>query len=310
MKGIETMNDKEYYFSLDLLRIGLVLLLALVYFGVPIIGWDWVAVSLNFAPGCLFAVYGFVALGKGTNYKARIKKLMTAFLITFVVYGILTLGYMKIVSNVTEVPYSDYLAQIFRKRSIFEFVVLNVWPTEIGSTIWMLQAAAYAMPILWFLDEKLHLLKYSFTLSILLFIINFAISDGAALWNFHFLNYTFIPGNFLTRALPYMLLGNAIRNHLEKLEDVEPLSLWVMFFSGIALCYCEVFGLRMLGKIVYAGHLVGHIMITFAVVALAVRKPLSEVKFTNFIHKVLYYLYNPVGEGIFLLLALKALKGA
>lgn len=292
------MENQHYYKSLDVLRIILMALIIVVFYGDPTGMSDKLTIPMNFAPGCIFAIYGYVVLRENVDYAKRIKRVFKAFLIMFVVYGILAAGYFALLARTFGVPFVDVLKAMLNKRTIFEFVVLNVWPISLGSSIWMVQAVLYALIVLWVLDRKLGLLKkFTGILCFLLFAAAVLFGECAAVWNFDFHGYTYIPGNFITKALPYMLLGKLLHKYRPKLQRLNNAALLAIALAGVGMCFGEVFILTALNKLDYIGGFIGHIPMTAAMMELFLRiNKFFQMRRVIRFDKVLYYGYNPLGE--------------
>lgn len=291
------MNKKYYYKSFDTLRIVLICFLILVNYGLPTGLSDLITLPMNFAPGCLFAIYGYLVLRENVDYKVRIRRAFVAFILTFIAYMLLVMGYTAIAASRSDVAFVDALKSLFTKRSIFEFVVLNVWFMRVGNSIWMVQALFYALIALWIM-ERLKLLRYSKAICIVLFVISFLVSEGAGFIHFNILGYYYIPGNFFTRALPYMLLGKILYDNRKKLNEMELITHIVIMVVGVLLCYGELFGFSMLNKLYYVGHLLGYIPMTVAAIGLCIylREERPDDSKANLIYKIAFYLYNPFAE--------------
>lgn len=288
---------EKYYPSLNTLRLVCILLLIPASFGLPFASFSYIQPILYFTQPMLFTLYGYILFRNGrVNYAGYIRKLLIVFVLMLVVYLPLSLQYRWLMG--------ESLSSMFRKRRIFEFVVLNIWPSPPGAPIWMVQSSLYALIILAVLD-KLRLLKYDRLLCVLLFVIAFLIGEGAGLIRFSFLGYSFIPGNFLTRALPYILLGKLLGERGERLAALPPFVLLLGIAVSVVLCYAELFGFSALGKLVYSTHLVGYIPLCASLLILLTQPgPIPEAMIIDRIHRnagfVIYAVYSPAAYGLLL----------
>ena len=252
---------------------------------------------LNFSYCALFAFYGyFVLSGSKSQYKRSIKSLATVFIILAVTYFALSLVY----GLISGLSIGEFVSAYITKRSIFNFLVLNYWPFPVGSNIWVIQSALYAMVIFYLLDEIDLLKKIEIPLCVILFILAFFLGDGAKIINFNILDYTYIPGNFLTRAMPYMLLGRIYLKNKKKFTKQRNLLTAIFSISGIALVYLEIYLLMITDKFGYYNHLLGFIPITLAILLFSFYR--NKDKGYNFkycktcktFYSVIFFTYEPL----------------
>ena len=158
------------------------------------------------------------------------------------------------------------------KRTIFNFVVLNLWPLPIGSTIWFIQALVYAYIIIYIADW-LGLMKYYKIVMILTFIFMLLTGEFAGIIHFGILGYYYIPGNWLTRALPYLLLGKFLREKSKLLFRIKNWIYLIILVAGAALSLGEIILLGRTGFLVYQGHMIGYGIMALAVCGIALSTP-------------------------------------
>ena len=218
----------------------------------------------------------------------KIKRSALCFAFVFIFYVALNIPVM-ILSHITVISL---------KRLIFEFVVMNLWPLPIGDNIWFIQAMLYAYIIIYFLD-KLKLMRYYRIIMIVLFI--FMILTGELSGVIHFSNplgYPYIPGNWLTRALPYILFGKLLRDKKASLMNIQLWKYLIAFVIGGGLVFFEFFLLNWTGTIRYTGHLLGFCIMAFALCGLAISRPLDlanrVIHFDSAISGLIYILMNPI----------------
>ena len=183
------------------------------------------------------------------------------------------------------------------KRALFNFLVLNLWPLSIDSNIWFIQAMLLAYAVI-YIAAKLNLLRFYKAALILLFLFMLLSGEFSGLIRFHIFGYSYIPGNWLTRALPYILLGKYLREKEERFLRTAAWKYAVIWTAGAGLTVAELIILARTGFLVYEGHMVGYGIMAFAACALALSKPLcADTKTASFITH-----FDPVLSGIIYIL--------
>ena len=295
---------KKYYDSVDILK--LVLMACMILSGYIIQGrvGYYVSYLVCFAGGAFFTLYGYFMLYDIENDDSRLKLSIRRLLITFIICALV---YFTLVA--LEMGFeSKEIGELFTKRFIFNFLVFNYWVPSIGFNIFYIHAALYAA-VICYLANKLHLMRYSLPVMVILFLFATVFGEGAKLINFNVLDYTFIPGTFLTRALPYMLLGRVL--HAYKSSRVfSGLKNWVwivVFVVGVMLSFLEIVGLSVYEKAVYLNHLVGFIPMTAAVCVLALRskRTFRYARYCKDIYSAMFYIYTIIGETVYAIIVLK-----
>lgn len=291
--------NKKHYDSIDVLKI-LLLICAIMstytliaMFGVPILP------MLNFAPGAFFLLYGYFVLRSDEELDARlkrsIKRAAIAFAIAAVVYFAILCGYCLLTNQ--------RVMDLFDKKTIFDFFVLNIWKPVLGGNIWIVQALLYALVIFYILNRWKLLKKYDMHIMILLFIITVLFGEGANLIHFRVHGYYYISGNFLTRAMPYMLLGRIVyRARFRK--DFGRIKSWLwalIFVVGVVLAFIEFYGLMNSGNLVYYNHMIGFIPMSVAVVMIALnsKRSLPFGRYLDDVGKAGFYIYSVVAQIIY-----------
>ena len=218
----------------------------------------------------------------------KIKRSALCFAFVFIFYVALNIPVM-ILSHITVISL---------KRLIFEFVVMNLWPLPIGDNIWFIQAMLYAYIIIYFLD-KLKLMRYYRIIMVVLFIIMIITGELSGVIHFsNALGYPYIPGNWLTRALPYILLGKVLRDKKESLKKVQFWKYLLAFIIGAGLVVLEFLLLSWSDNLRYPGHMIGFGVMAFAVCGLAISIPIGianrVIHFDSAISGLIYILMNPI----------------
>ncbi len=183
------------------------------------------------------------------------------------------------------------------KRLVFEFLVLNIWPLTIGDSFWFIQAMLYAYIVI-FIADKLKLLRFYKIFLVILLLIMLVTGEFAGAIRFSIFGYPFIPGNWLTRALPYILIGKFMREKKKSLMKVQFWKYLIAFVVGGGLALLEAEGLGLLGVLNYQGHMIGFGIMAVAVCGLAISIPIYTpnrvIHFDSAISGLIYVLMNPV----------------
>ena len=185
-------------------------------------------------------------LGKLTR---AIKRSGLYFLALFIAYFAINAIYLSVIGE-------NWLPELLRKRTLFEFVVLNLWPLPIGNCIWFIQSMFFAYLILLALD-KLKLLRFYKILLIVLMVFMLITGEFAGLLRMDIFGYTYIPGGTFTRALPYILLGMLIREKQETLLKPKKGVYLLLILIGLGSAFMEAELLFSTDNLVYSGHLIG-----------------------------------------------------
>ena len=282
----------EYVQSAELIKFLLIPFICFWKYGFPD-GLGIIELLSGFAVPAFFVLSGYFTLaGEGEERSQRLKR---AIIRDALFFGLLLVLYSAI--NFAVPMFIPDFGIFNSKRLWFNFLVLNVWPLSIGDTIWFIQSLLYANIVLFFAD-KIHLLKhYKFILAVLL---AFMLLSGefAGVIGFNILGYGFIPGGFLTRALPYMLLGMLLQ---EKYDSLKKVPFWVyliLFVLGGGLAFGEYYLLYVTGKLVYIGHMLGFAVMAIAVCGLMIawdEMPINPVSyFGGRCAKIVYAIHNPI----------------
>ncbi|GEM_PF-6989678 len=288
--------QKKYLTGLDFLRVFCMGLYVILCYSLPLYFAESYKPLLGFSAGTLFCIYGFCSLQDETNLAERIRRCLVAFSICFAGYAVLLMLFCRVLYG-TFFPALD-------ARALLNFAVLNYWPTLngwpgiVGQSIWLLQAALYSV-LLCALFRRCR--KWDWLICIILFVFSFYSGDGAALCHFNLLGNEYIPGNFLTRALPYMLLGRIIWRKQQKLCAFHPL-IWVgVVIVGFVLAMAELYLFARWEIMIYSGHLLGFIPVTVGLCVLALQLPSPRehsniAVFVKYYYRWLYYAFNPLAE--------------
>ena len=221
----------------------------------------------GFAIPAFYILSGYFVLTDDKNDRQKkterkMKRSVLCFAAMFVFYLII---------NVI-VCYANNISVTLSRRTIFNFVVLNLWFLPVGSNIWFIQALFYAYIIIYAADW-LGLMKHYKPVMVLTFIFMLLTGEFAGVIHFSILGYTYIPGNWLTRALPYLLLGRFLREKSETLFNIKTWVYVMLLIVGAVLSLGEIILLGRTGFLVYQGHMIGYGIMAFSACGLALTAP-------------------------------------
>ncbi len=286
------VNDEIIEFNFTgYLRLILMLFVCLWAFGCPE-PTGIVRLLSGFAIPAFFILSGYYVLDnkreerlEKTLRKIKRTALCTAFVLLF--YLALNIGLIFL-----------YQMQfVITKRVVFEFLVLNIWPFTIGNSFWFIQSMLYAYVVI-FIADKLKLLRFYKFFLVILLLIMLVTGEFAGAIRFSIFGYPFIPGNWLTRALPYILIGKFMREKKKSLMKVQFWKYLIAFVVGGGLALLEAEGLGLLGVLNYQGHMIGFGIMAVAVCGLAISIPIYTpnrvIHFDSAISGLIYVLMNPV----------------
>jgi hypothetical protein len=299
-----SMSDNNYVEMIDFnctgyLRLILMLFICFWAFGCPeptgIVG----SIS-GFAIPAFYVLSGYYVLD--TKREVRMEKVLRKIKRSALCFAFVFLFYVAL--NVP-IMLLTHTTITFSKRMIFEFVVMNLWPLPIGDNIWFIQAMLYAYIFIFVLD-KLKLLKFYRIFLIVLFVFMLLSGEFSEVIRFNILGYPYIPGNWLTRALPYILLGKFLRDKKESLMKIQFWKYLIAFVIGGVLVVFEILGLVWLGSLRYEGHMLGFAIMAVAACGLAISIPIGAgnrvVHFDSAISGFIYVFMNPIFYALYIFL--------
>ena len=120
-------------------------------------------------------------------------------------------------------------------------------------------------------------MKFYKTVMVLTFIFMLLTGEFSGVIHFHVLGYDYIPGNWLTRGLPYLLLGMFMREKLNYLADLKIWKYIALFVVGILLIVGEILLLGHTGNLNYEGHMIGYGLMAAAVCGFVIVHPKMKV---------------------------------
>lgn len=290
-----------YNARIDYVRLALMLVVSINAFGIfaGTIG-NFLQIVSGFAAIAFFILSGFLVLGEAPDRDQRILRAIGRTAITFVVMAVV---YFLINAVFYAVGGRNIFSSgLYRDPKFWlSFLLLNVWPYDIGGLIWYVQALLYGYIIL-FLFSKLKLLRLDWLF--FLFFAAFSLMNGefAGIFDLRLLGFAYIPRGFLTTALPYLCLGCFMRRKLFSLMNVSDTIYAFLAVAGIALCFAEGTILSSFFTLVTTDHFIGMTLTAFAVCAITVTSVISYPEertpylavHAKFYFRWIYYLLQPV----------------
>ena len=123
---------------------------------------------------------------------------------------------------------------IITKSDIFNWVVFNA-PKVIASQYWFLFALLYAY-LFYGILERFHLLRFSYILAGILFVVYICLAQGAHLIGYKIPNMMY--RNWLVEAFPYFMLGHWIHENQDKIALSNKTLISIIVVTTL-LCWVE-----------------------------------------------------------------------
>ena len=303
-KRLPSRSGPHYRSFADRLRFILMPFMCVLFFGLPTTPGNLLQNICSFAPIAFFIISGFLVLRESRDRSGRILRTIMrsgiAFVVTAVVYFAINFFYYKSAGYDAAAIFSD-------GKSWFNFLVMNVWQYQIGGGIWFVQSLFYAYIII-FVLEKFNLLRFDWIIFTVLIVISILGGELCGVLKFDIFGYNYFPGNFLTRALPYILLGNFIHRKSDFFCSVPTKWYTIGAVAGAGLCVAEVYLLAVLERQGYYGHLIGMPVIAVCAVMLAIKKDKRFSRLeralipTSWCNNLIYYLAQPLAFALSLII--------
>lgn len=284
-------NIRHYRHSVDSLRNVLAVCACLYAFGVPLPG-EYGQIIFGFAYPALFIVSGFLVLREDEERAGRILRTVKR---TAICFGILFIACLLL--NLLTDP-EGTVSVLCTEKFWVSFLLLNAWELPVGGTIWYVQALLYAYLIL-FVLEKAELLRFDWIFAILFLAAAVLTEELSGVIGFRFLGYTYLSGNFLTRALPYILIGCLMHRKLKQLKRIPMSVLIAVIVIGTALSIVEDLLLQKYGLRIYYGHylLMGLVAAAICIPFFLSRdiepKPVKRLASAAYIPRIFYFAVIP-----------------
>lgn len=289
-------NTVYYHSQIKKMR-WIMLIFGLIYtFGLIPAVRGYSTVILSFVPPAFFIISGYLVLRKSDDIEKRIlrtiKRTAICFLILTVVYFLLSLLVDK----------ESTLEIITQKTFWTEFLLFNIWNLPIGSTIWYVQSLLYAYIFIYIL-YKLKLLKLDILFAVIFLAVTVLSGELSAVIGFNFLGHTVLGGNFVTRAIPYILIGCFIHRKKRFFLSINKSSyVFYIFgiFVGTVLSLAEYYVLFIAEKLVYPGHMLGTVIVAVSACCLCFFANSENIRydffsnFTRFEIMIPFFVCSPV----------------
>lgn len=287
-----------YYRGANALKFLLMPFVCIASFGFPGPFGDIVSRFCLFAPIAFYILCGFTLAANEEEepgiYGRMIGRTVKQFALIFMILIVMNLFLMWLTGSLGSIS-----SLLHSRRSWFNIVVLCTWPFPIGETIWFIQSLLYARIILFIMD-RIGLMRHYKIVLIVTALLTVLLGEFAGIIRFHFLGYYYIPGNAITRALPYMLFGRLL---YEKRDSLFKRSFWFYragFIVGILAALGEMFLLAATGLLIYTGHMIGFGVMAFSACCLFLKKTYPEENFLVMHGRTypwrIYVLSQPVGN--------------
>ena len=206
----------------------------------------------GFVAPCFFILCGFLVLSRDTQRRREkliraIKRAGLLFLAMLVLFVLANILYCSL----QNIPW----VKIFtNKKSLFYFLILNVWPLPMGEPIWFIQSLLYAYIFLLLINKWFEKLWVRRILLIVCVAFMLVTGEFAGLLGLKFFGASYLPAGMVTRALPYLLIGSLLREKAEGLFMLPPFAYPFLSVVFLALAYGEFTMLANWGILVDASH--------------------------------------------------------
>ncbi len=207
-------------------------------------------ILFGFAFPALYIISGYIVLRKSPNIEKRILRTIGRTAICFVILFAVYFGLSLLADK------AGTLALVTTKRFWIDFLLFNICSLPIGSTIWFVQALLYAYIIIYVI-YKLRLLRFDIVIAALCLVVTVISGELSSVVGFHLLGHSYLGGNFLTRALPYILIGCFIHRKKMYFASLRNIHYVIIFSAGASLAIVESLVLLETGNDLYFGHLLG-----------------------------------------------------
>lgn len=300
-----TEESVKYYFPvIERLRLILMLPLCIYLLGFPTSYGETVKVYFGFVPIAFYILSGYLVLIESPDRSKRIaraiKRTLIAFVILAIIYFLLSCWFYNY-GNI------DFRSMFRSKRFWFNSIFFNVWMFSIGNSINYVMGLLYAYIIIYFL-EKFNLLRFDWVIILACLLITVCGGELCGIFKFDFYGYNYLPGFFLTRALPYILLGGVIFKNMEFFGELPRITYIIGVPGGFLLMFLETLFLNTFNIPGYYGHLIGMPVTAMSICILAFQEqgfyPDAEFRlgFNRWETNVICYICEPLGAFIALLI--------
>lgn len=292
-------GKKTYYQSLDVLRLVLAFFVCIKALGAPTLFSSYLQAFSTFIIPSFYIINGFLVLRESSHFEQRLRRAIKRSGITFLVL----MGFYALCSVLIQ-PYLnasflDGIRPFLSKSALVEFLIFNIWPLTVGGTIWFLQGLFYGYVIIYLL-HRFGLMKLEKILLPLLLVFSYTCGEFAGVLHINPLGRHYISSNFLTSALPYLLLGRLLNTKRHTLQKKHRLFFLMLSVAGLILFALEHFLLGSFGMLLTTSQFVGTTVFAAAICCYCFTHPYLR-RFSsrpvpgNRIAKLVYWLHNPIG---------------
>ena len=239
---------KKYYRpAAERLRIILMFLLCILTFGLPTGIGETAQFLCGFVPMAFFILSGYFVLREDAERPARILRTVKR---TAIAFAVMFVGYLIVNLIAYAIDGESILAVLTSGKFWFDFLVLNLWQLKIGKLIWYVQALLYGYVIILLL-EKAKLMKLDWVIAVLCLILNACSGEFSGVLGFSFAGYGHLPENFVTFALPFLLIGCFVHRKINFFFKIHRIWYWIVLVLGLGAALVER---SLLGKLGFPGY--------------------------------------------------------
>lgn len=301
-----SQTHRTYYQSLDIYRLILAFFVCIKSLGFPTGFGGYLQAFSTFAIPSFYIISGFLELQEGEDFEPRLLKAIKRTGITFLALMFFYALCSVLSQLMLNAPLLDGIKPFFSKSAVFDFIVYQDWPLFIGGNLWFLHGMLYGYIIIYLLHH-FHLMKLEVVLLPLLLVLSYVCGEFAAVLGIRPLGMTYISANFLTSALPYLLLGRFLHARKTKLLKTRVFLFPAMAVLGLVIFALEVYLLGYTEKLVTTGQFIGTTVTAIALCCLCfcvptTRSYIGKQNPGNRIAKAVYCLHNPLGTLVRLVL--------
>lgn len=271
MVGIEKLPKQIQYDSVDFLRLIACVSVIIIHYGFQGAFGKYVHAEVLYAVPLFYIISGFFLYREDEKrfagqIRKSVRRIGFLFFSSSAVLVVLNVAVCVVFGKM------GILADSLQPHKILAFIVLNDWPLPIGGPIWYLQALVYGY-ICILLLVKSGLYKYRIFILTVLLILNSVFGEFSVI--FHVAEWfplDYVGGNFLFRAIPYLLLGGEIHANVLKWKITSAQAAGIIF-AGAAVTVLELYILSNKGIIAYEGHFIGNTLVAVGCMLLALQAP-------------------------------------
>lgn len=155
----------------------------------------------------------------------------------------------------------DFWGMLTLKNVIIRFVVLDDWFFPIGGPLWFLQALFYGYWVIWILII-MRLYRYKTLVACICLILNAIFTEFYGLLDmWRYVPEGIVGGNFLFRAVPFLIIGLLIHENYDKVNNMNVSVPIIFIIIGILATVGELKFLDVLGALKYEGYFQGNMFL-------------------------------------------------